>query len=53
MLNKYRLNYHCNTNYNGRTQAKEDFLALARQLFPDQKAEIDNFAKEYNLDLNG
>ena len=40
MLNKYRLNYHCNTNYVGRSQAKEDLITLAKQLFPQQSQEI-------------
>lgn len=53
LLNKYRLNYQCNTNYNGRTQAKEDFLTLARHLFPAQQVEIEKFQKEYNLELEG
>ena len=53
MLNKYRLNYHCNTDYVGRNQAKEDLITLAKHLFPQQSQEIEKFAKEYNLELEG
>ena len=36
LLNKYRLNYHCNTIYGDRAAAKEDFIKLARKLYPNQ-----------------
>jgi hypothetical protein len=53
LLNKYRLNYQCNINFNGRAQAKEDFIALAKHLFPNDLTEIEKFASDYNLELTG
>ena len=52
-LNNYRLNYHCNTLYGDRRKAKEDFIKLARKLYPQQSADIDAFEKEYDLELKG
>ena len=42
-LNLYRLNYHCNTMFGDRIKAKEDFVKLARKLYPNQNGEIDRF----------
>ena len=53
ILNKYRLNYHCNSIYNDRASAKADFILLARKLYPEQKQVIDQFEKEYDLTLQG
>jgi hypothetical protein len=53
LLNKYRLNYQCNTHYMSRNQAKQDFLALAHHLFPQEAQQIDQFAKDYKLELEG
>ena len=39
-LNRYRLNYHCNTLYGDRKSAKDDFIKLAKKLYPDQIATI-------------
>jgi hypothetical protein len=52
-LNKYRLNYHCNTIFNDRQAAKHDFVQLAKKLYPDQGAAIAQFEKEYDLSLKG
>ncbi len=43
ILNRYRLNYHCNTNFKDRATAKKDFVRLARHLKPEQNALIDQF----------
>jgi hypothetical protein len=39
-LNRYRLNYHCNTIFGDRKAAKDDFIKLAKKLYPDQMAAI-------------
>jgi hypothetical protein len=44
-LNKYRLSYHCNTHYGNRNAAKEDLVKLARKLFPQETAVIEQFEK--------
>lgn len=53
LLNRYRLNYHCNTRYSGRNKAKEDFVALARKLCPGESEGIARFEKTYDLSLEG
>lgn len=52
-LNKYRLSYHCNTKYSNRTTAKENFITLAKKIYPEQMAAIEEFEKTYDLDLKG
>ena len=53
ILNKYRLNYHCNTHSQLSTSAKKDFLELARALLPQKQAEITQFDSEYEQGLAG
>jgi hypothetical protein len=53
MLNKYRLNYHCNTRFRGREKAKSDFIELARKIYPQQEDSIGEFQKNYDLSLEG
>jgi hypothetical protein len=52
-LNKYRLSYHCNTQFANRQTAKDDLLSLAKKIYPEQTAVIEQFQKEYDLSLRG
>lgn len=36
IMNKYRLNYFCLTNQKNKRKAKEDFVSLAKRLYPQQ-----------------
>ena len=36
MLNRYRLNFQCNTNFKGREKAKIDLLDLAKKFYAQQ-----------------
>lgn len=45
ILNKFRLNYHCNTHSQLSNAAKKDFLDLARALLPQKNGEIEQFDK--------
>jgi hypothetical protein len=45
ILNKYRLNFHCATRFHSRRQAKQDFITLAKHLFPEQALEISKFER--------
>ena len=40
MMNRYRLSYHCNTVYQDRKVAKENFIKLAEKLYPEQSTAI-------------
>lgn len=51
-INRYRLNFKCNTNYKGRNQAKNDLLELANKFFSNQP-EVEEFKSNYNLELEG
>jgi hypothetical protein len=53
MLNKYRLNYFCITAPHHRPSGKDDFVAVAKHLMPEQDSKIAKFETEYNLSLQG
>ena len=36
LLNRYRLNFQCNTHFKGRDKAKQDLLDLAKKFYPAQ-----------------
>ena len=53
LINKYRLNYSCFIKNYNREKAKKDFVQLAMQIYPEDKAKINDFIKNYNVDIKG
>ena len=54
IINLYQLNYRCIIgSFINRSKAKDDFVKLARKLYPEQVGEIDMFQRQYNIDLKG
>ncbi len=51
-MNKYRLNFHFLINQNLSNKSKSQFVALSKQIFPDEIKNIENFEKNYKINLD-
>lgn len=51
MMNKYRINFFSLTCNHSPKSAKRDFVNFARKLYPENAQEVEQFEKEYILDL--
>lgn len=51
-LNKYRLNFHCLTLKVDRVKAKQDLVNFAKNVYPRQAKEIEEFEINYRTDCS-